>query len=96
MPGVKIEEIGFDQDHVHMVILIPPKYSIASVVGQLKGQSASTLRKKFTWIAKVYWKENILWSPGYFVSSIGADEDTVKRYVQFQGHQDSGQQRTLL
>jgi REP-associated tyrosine transposase len=91
MPGVIIETIGFDQDHLHMVMVIPPKYSIASVMGQLKSQSVSLLRGKFSWLQKVYWKENIVWSPGYFVSSVGIDEIIIKRYVETQGHQDSGQ-----
>ncbi len=96
MPGVKIETIGFDGDHIHIVMVIPPKYSISAVVGQLKSQSASRLREKFKWLEKVYWKENVVWSPGYFVSSVGLDEETIKRYVEFQGKQDSGQQLTLL
>ncbi len=91
MPGVKIETIGFDRDHLHMVMIIPPKYSISSVMGRLKSQSASQLRKKFTWLKKVYWNENVVWSPGYFVSSVGIDEETIKRYVEHQGKQDSGQ-----
>ena len=96
MPGTLIETIGFDQDHLHIVMVIPPKYSVASVIAQLKSQSASRLRKKFAWLAKVYWKENVVWSPGYFVSSIGLDEATIKRYVEYQGRQDSGRQLQLL
>ena len=96
MPGVTIETIGFDLDHLHMVMVIPPKYSIASVIGQLKSQSASMLRAKFDWLEKVYWNENIVWSTGYFVSSVGIDEQTIKRYVEDQGHQDSGQLRMKL
>ena len=95
-PGVTVEAIGFDKDHLHMVMVIPPKYSIASVMGRLKSQSASRLRKKFAWLGKVYWAENIVWSPGYFVSSVGVDEATVKRYVEHQGNQDSGQFRMEL
>ena len=91
IPGVELEAIGFDGDHVHMVLEIPPKYAIADVVGQLKSQSASRLRKKFKWLGKVYWKENVVWSPGYFVSSVGVDEETIKNYVAHQGRQDSGQ-----
>jgi putative transposase len=96
MPGVEVETIGFDKDHVHMVMVIPPKYSIASVMGRLKSQSASQLREKFQWLNKVYWKENIVWSPGYFVSSVGVDEATVKNYVEHQGNQDSGQLQLKL
>ena len=91
MPGVTVETIGFDQDHLHMVMVIPPKYAIASVMGTLKNQSASYLRKKFPWLEKVYWKESIVWSPGYFVSSVGADEQTIQNYVKNQGQRDEGQ-----
>ena len=55
IPGIKLETIGFDKDHLHMVMSIPPKYSIASVMGKLKSQSASQLRKAFPWLTKVYW-----------------------------------------
>ena len=96
MPGVSIETIGFDGDHLHIVMVIPPKYSIASVMGQLKSQSASELRRRFCFLSKVYWKENVVWSPGYFVSSVGVDEQTIKNYVEHQGTQDSGQLRMEL
>jgi len=96
MPGVEIETIGFDGDHLHMVMVIPPKYSISDVMGRMKSQSSSRMRKKFDWLAKVYWKENILWSPGYFVSSVGVDEETIKNYVEYQGRQDEGQLRKEL
>lgn len=96
MPGVVIETIGFDQDHLHMVMVIPPRYAIADVMGRMKSQSSSMLRKKFDWLSKVYWKENIVWSPGYFVSSVGIDENTIKRYVERQGRRDSGQFREEL
>jgi putative transposase len=95
-PGVEIETFGFDFDHLHMLIIIPPKYSIVEVMGSLKGQSASKLRKKFKWLEKVYWKENIVWSPGYFVSSVGLDEKMITRYVEYQGIKDSGQLRMEL
>ena len=90
-PGCRLETIGFDKDHLHMVMTIPPKYAIADVMGELKSQSASYLRKKYQWLARTYWKENIVWSPGYFVSSVGLDEQMIKRYVVNQGKQDLGQ-----
>mgnify|MGYP001824679138 CR=1 FL=1 len=96
MPGVEIEQIGYDSDHLHMVMVIPPKYSISEVMGRLKSQSASIMRKKFKWLSKVYWKENVVWSPGYFVSSVGVDEETIVRYVEYQGRKDSDQLRMEL
>lgn len=96
MPGVEIESIGFDRDHVHLMMTIPPKYSISDVMGSLKSQLASRMRKFFPWLAKVYWNETIVWSPGYFVSSVGIDEQTIRNYVEHQGRQDSGQLRQEL
>jgi len=99
MPGVIINSLGFDKnmrDHVHLEIVIPPKYAICDVVGQIKSQTAGKLREKFPWIAKVYWKENLIWSEGYFVASVGINEDVIKRYVEWQGKQDSGQAQLRL
>jgi len=96
MPGVTIETIGFDRDHLHMLMTIPPKYSISSIMGKLKSQLASRMRRFFPWLSKVYWNENIIWSPGYFVSSVGLDEQTIRNYVELQGQQDSGQLRQEL
>ena len=45
MPGVELEQMGFDEDHAHFVIGIPPKYAIADVIGELKNRSASLVRK---------------------------------------------------
>ena len=91
-----MEKIGFDMDHLHMIMVIPLKYSIANVMGTLKSKSSSLLRKKYSWLSKVYWKENILWSPGYFVSSVVVDEETIRRYVEHQGLQDSSQLKVQL
>ena len=88
IPGCEIEKIGFDKDHVHFVMTIPPRYAIADVMAKLKSQSSSQIRAKFTWLSKVYFKENVFWSRGYFVSSVGLDEDKIKHYVEFQGRQD--------
>ena len=78
-----------------MIMIIPPRYSVSDIIGQLKAQSASNLRKKFTWLSKVYWKENIVWSPGYFVSTVGIDEVSIIKYVQFQKSQDLGQAKLV-
>jgi putative transposase len=91
MPGCEIEQMNVQIDHVHLVMVVPPKYAVSDVVGQMKGKTAGLLRKKFTWLEKVYWKENVVWSPGYFVSTIGLDEARIKAYVKWQGSQDSGQ-----
>jgi putative transposase len=47
MPGVEIVKLGMETDHLHMVAVIPPKYSVSAVIGRLKGKTASLLRAKF-------------------------------------------------
>ena len=99
MNGVKIEELGIDdkmKDHIHLVLTIPPKYGASDVIARLKAESASMLRKKFAWLKNVYWKENIVWSPGFFLSTVGANEKVIKEYVKWQGKQDSGQAQLKL
>lgn len=91
MPGVELVKLGMETDHLHMVMVIPPKYSVSDVIGKLKGQTAKLLRTKFPWLKQVYWKENLVWSPGFFVSTVGVDEKQIIKYVAWQGRQDLGQ-----
>ncbi len=91
MPGCEVIEQNIRPDHIHTVMIIPPKYAVSAVVSRLKSQSSGYLREKFSWIGKVYWKENLVWSPGYFVSTVGIDEAKIIRYVKWQQRQDSGQ-----
>ncbi len=96
MPGVEIVEQNIQAEHIHTVMIVPPRYSVSEVIGRIKGRSASKLRKKFKWLEKVYWKENVVWSPGYFVSTIGLNEQEIIKYVRWQERQDSGQAKLDL
>jgi putative transposase len=96
MPGCEIIEINIQVDHIHLLMIIPPKYAVSEVVGRIKGTTASQLRKRFKWLEKVYWKENVVWSTGYFVSTVGIDEDRVLKYIKWQESQDSGQAKLEL
>jgi putative transposase len=96
MPGVEILEQNIQVDHIHLLMVIPPKYAVSEVIGQMKQYTASRLRKKFAWLEKVYWKEQVVWSPGYFVSTVGLDEKQITAYVKWQSHQDSGQAKLAL
>ena len=96
LPGCEIIKYNIQPDHIHMVMIIPPKYAVSTVVGKMKGMTSSELRKKFEWLKNRYWKENIVWSPGYFVSTVGIDEEKILKYVEYQGRQDSGQAKLEL
>jgi putative transposase len=91
LPGCEIIKYNIQPDHIHMVMIIPPKYAVSMVIGKMKGMTSSQLRKKFGWMKLRYSRENIVWSPGYFVSTVGVDEAQILKYVEYQGRQDSGQ-----
>jgi len=96
MPGCEVLKCNIQVDHIHMIMVIPPRYAVSDVIGRMKGMTASRIRKKFAWLKKLYWKENVVWSTGYFVTTIGIDEDKVMKYIQWQESQDSGQAKLEL
>ena len=83
----EIEEGHLMPDHVHMMISIPPKYSVSQVVGYIKGKSAIH-------VARVYGerKRNFVgqhfWARGFFVSTVGRDEEIIRRYIRHQEAED--------
>jgi putative transposase len=95
-PDVAILEINGEEDHVHLFVSIPPKYSVADIVGKLKGGSAHAMRRKFEFVQKVYYGADGLWSDGYFVSSVGVNEQIIRRYIEAQGREDGGQATLAL
>ena len=96
MPGCEIIKYNIQVDHIHMVMIIPPKYAVSDVIAQIKMRTSSELRKKFDWLKRRYWRENVVWSPGYFVSTIGVERERILKYVENQGRQDSGQAKLEL
>jgi putative transposase len=81
--GVEIEKGHVSHDHVHLVLSIPPKYSVSHVVGTLKGRTAIRLFKHFPELRKKVYRRSF-WSRGYFVSTVGVNESIIRRYVQHQ------------
>jgi len=80
----EIQELSVQIDHIHMIISVPPKVSVSSLMGTLKGKLAIKLFKSYPRMKqKPYWG-NHFWARGYFVSTVGIDEDVIKRYVQHQ------------
>ena len=96
LPGCEIIQRNIMVDHIHMVMVIPPRYAVSDIIGRIKQFTASRLREKFAWLGKVYWKERVVWSPGYFVSTVGVDEKQILAYVEWQSRQDSGQAQLEL
>ncbi len=84
-------EIGINKDHIHIHMIIPPKYSVSKVVEILKKNTSRSLKEKFTFLTKIYWDGGGIWSVGCFVSTVGINEEIIRRYVQMQGAEDAGQ-----
>ena len=85
-------EIKSDKDHVHLHMIIPPKYSVSKVVETIKKNTSRSLRSKFThFLDKVYWDKGGIWARGYFVSTVGINEKVIKNYIRNQGEEDTGQ-----
>jgi putative transposase len=87
---IEIIKTNVQLDHVHMVIVIPPRVSVAEVVGYMKNQSSKIIKAKFPFLSKAYKKEGI-WSRGYCVSCIGMNEKEILAYVEHQFKEDTGQ-----
>ena len=82
--SIDILELNVQEDHVHTVVNIPPKHSISEVMGILKGKTAIKVFKSYPALKrKPYWG-NHFWSRGYCVSTIGLDENKIRRYVKYQ------------
>jgi len=90
-PEIDIKEMNHDQDHVHLLVSIPPPMSVGSVVRIIKSNTSRRLKEKFPILKKVYWGTDGIWSDGYFVSTVGADEMVIRKYIDHQGQEDSGQ-----
>lgn len=76
------------QDHVHMLIKIPPKYSVAEVVGYIKGKSAIAVARQFSGRKRNFNGES-LWARGYAVSTVGFEEAQIRSYIKNQEQLDS-------
>ena len=79
---VEVLELNILADHIHLVVSIPPKYSVSAIMGYLKGKLSIRLFQKYERLGK-YWGQH-LWSRGYCVSTVGLDEDKIRKYVKWQ------------
>ena len=74
-------------DHVHMLISIPPKYAVSQVVGFIKGKSAIHIARNFMGRRKNFTGQHF-WARGYYVSTVGRDEATIRAYIKNQEQED--------
>ena len=83
----RVEEGHLMADHVHMMISIPPKYSVAQVMGYIKGKTAIHIARVYAGRRRSFVGQQF-WARGYWVSTVGRDEAAVRRYIQEQEKED--------
>ncbi|HPJ67859.1 MAG TPA: IS200/IS605 family transposase [Desulfobacteraceae bacterium] len=80
----EIQELNIQFDHVHLLVLVPPKVSISGYVGAVKGRTAIRVLNKFRKLKeKPYWG-NHFWARGYCVDTVGLDEEMIRKYIKHQ------------
>ena len=95
-PQIYIHEVNHDEDHIHLLISIPPQKSVGGVVRLIKSNTSRGLKAKFPFLKEVYWGTDGIWSDGYFVSTAGVNQKIIQRYIRLQGEEDSGQTASLF
>lgn len=95
-PTLWIESLNTDEDHVHLQIEIPPNIAVSDAVRKLKGTSSKHLRAKFKFIRDIYLEKDGIWSVGYFSSTVGLNEQNVRRYIEWQSRKYKPQKARLF
>ena len=85
--GINIVEAEMCIDHVHMLLEIPPKYSVSTVMGYLKGKSSTMIYEKFGEL-KYKYKNREFWCKGYYVDTVGKNESRIAEYIRQQLEED--------
>ena len=92
---IQILEGNVQVDHIHLVLEIPPKYSISETIGFIKGKSAIKLFDFHLELKRRYWGRHF-WAKGYCVSTVGLDENQIRAYVRYQLHKDKKAEQAKL
>ncbi|MFP4531474.1 MAG: IS200/IS605 family transposase [Desulfobacterales bacterium] len=86
-------ELNVCFDHVHMLVMVPPKVSVSNFVGTIKGRTAIRVFNKFRKLKhKPYWG-NHFWARGYCVDTVGLDEDKIRKYIKYQEKKEKDSER---
>ncbi len=89
-PDVLVQQWSVQVDHIHVVLVIPPKYAVSRIVGKIKTNLSRQLRLRSPELQQTYWG-TVWWSPGFFSSTVGLNEAMLRRYVDYQERVDKEQ-----
>ena len=93
-PTIFILSLNTDNDHIHIQIEIPPDIAVSSAVQKLKQKSSIDIKKQFKFIREMYLEDSI-WSVGYFSSTIGLNEEQIRKYIEWQGRRELPEQTSF-
>jgi len=91
--GCEVIELNVQSDHVHVVVSIPPKVSVSTYMGTIKGKIAIKMFKTYPMLKKKPYWGNHFWARGYFVNTVGLNEEMIKRYVKYQEEEERKEER---
>ena len=95
-PDIIYLERSIQPDHVHLMVVIPPKYAVATAVQYMKQNTSRSLKEKFDFIRQKYSRIGSIWSIGYFASTVGLQEKVIRAYIKNQEKEDVGQAQLAL
>ena len=91
--GCEVMELNVQADHVHVVVSIPPKVSVSTYMGTIKGKIAIKILKSYPMLKKKPYWGNHFWARGYFVNTVGVNEEMIKKYVKYQEEEEGKEER---
>jgi putative transposase len=92
----EIVELNVQADHVHLLVMVPPKLSISDYVGIIKGRTAINILNKFRKLKKKPYWGNHFWARGYCVDTVGLDAEMIRKYVHYQEAQEKRAEQLKL
>ncbi len=93
--GVELIEGYATKDHIHMLLMIPPKFSVANTIGFLKGKSAIRIFREYLQVERNFTGRHF-WARGYSVSTVGLDEQMIREYIRNQEREEKCQEQMRL
>jgi putative transposase len=82
--GCEVVELNVQRDHVHLIVLVPPKVSVSDLMGRVKGQTATRVLKQFPELRRNKYWGNHFWAQGYCVDTVGVNAEMIRKYVKYQ------------
>ena len=95
-PIIVILEENHDKDHIHLLVSIPPTIAVGAAVRIIKSNLARELKRRFSFLKRSYYGSDGIWSDGYFVSTVGINEEQIRKYIDMQGKEDLGRTMELF